>query len=302
MKKKLLCAGMVLSMLTAMLPAAVYAEEPLPAAVTEGSEDAEWKETCLQEYAEVAEEQDDMDVTEALHLMDDGLSLFDFGDRNFREAEPNNRPGYADIVQNDFTVHGSLATEDIVDYFVFELKEESHVNIMAIAEKEESLVFTISDKDNHVLHASVAIPPSNDLYADAVAVTLPAGKYYICFLDLKNPSVALLEYKFYTEITSVKDVSRVYGTSRCDTAMKAADTLMEVMDVKELDAVIVANAENFADALAGSYLAAKKDAPILLTNLRSEAAVQEYINKNLKDGGTRSAFTKMSAARPTAQC
>jgi putative cell wall-binding protein len=68
--------------------------------------------------------------------------------------------------------------------------------------------------------------------------------------------------------------------------MEAADTLKEVMGVTEFDTVIVANAQNFADALGGSYLAAAKDAPILMTNIQSEAKVKDYIRNNLKQGGT----------------
>ncbi|MBQ2880341.1 MAG: cell wall-binding repeat-containing protein, partial [Anaerotignum sp.] len=82
------------------------------------------------------------------------------------------------------------------------------------------------------------------------------------------------------------DVFRVYGLSRCDTAMKAADTLKEELGIEKFDTVIVANAQNFADALGGSYLAAAKDAPILMTNAQSEANVKNYIRNSLKDGGT----------------
>ena len=272
MKKKWMSVCMVLSMLMTLVPTAVYAEE------TTASEDAEWKAELLEEWEELQQDE--------LMLMGEDLSLFAYGDHKYREVEPNNRPGYADIVQNDFTVQASLTTEDLLDYFVFELKEESHVNITSIAEGEESLVFFISDKDDQVLHISNAVSPSGNLYGDVMAVTLSAGKYYISFMDFKTPVCESLDYTFYIEIAAAKEAYRVYGTSRCDTAIKAADVLQENMGIDAFETVVVANAENFADALAGSYLAAKTEAPILLTNLRSEAEVQAYINENLKNGGT----------------
>ena len=58
-------------------------------------------------------------------------------------------------------------------------------------------------------------------------------------------------------------------------------------NVEKLDAVILANGDNFADALAGSYLAAEKNAPILLIydSAAVKADVTNYIKANLKEDG-----------------
>ena len=50
---------------------------------------------------------------------------------------------------------------------------------------------------------------------------------------------------------------------------------------------MVATGKNFADALAGSYLAVEKNAPILLTNGNSDnvAQLHEYIAANVEEGG-----------------
>ncbi|MBQ2879526.1 MAG: cell wall-binding repeat-containing protein, partial [Anaerotignum sp.] len=106
-----------------------------------------------------------------------------------------------------------------------------------------------------------------------------------CYMYDSEEYVGFYLY-FNVEDAAMDDVYRVYGLSRCDTALKAADTLKEEMDISKFDTVIVANAQNFADALGGSYLAAKKDAPILMTNIQNEAKVKEYIRNNLKNGGT----------------
>ena len=50
----------------------------------------------------------------------------------------------------------------------------------------------------------------------------------------------------------------------------------------------MATGKNFADALAGSYLSVVKDAPILLTNGKSDnvAKLHDYIKENVNTGGT----------------
>ena len=84
---------------------------------------------------------------------------------------------------------------------------------------------------------------------------------------------------------TVEGVTRVYGSTRYDTAFKTADALKEVLGVSKFECAIVTSGENFADALAGSYLAARVNAPILLTNNRNMADVLAYIYENVEDGG-----------------
>jgi len=82
-------------------------------------------------------------------------------------------------------------------------------------------------------------------------------------------------------------VYRISGDSRYATAYAAADELKEIMGVERFNTIIVACGDNFADALAGSYLASVRKAPILLQNgsksvLNSNVA---YIKENLAEGG-----------------
>lgn len=82
-------------------------------------------------------------------------------------------------------------------------------------------------------------------------------------------------------------VKRVSGADRMETARKIADKLKESLKVESFDAIIVANGDNFADALAGSYLANVKGAPILLYmgyfGMTEENL--EYIKNNLSEDG-----------------
>ena len=82
-------------------------------------------------------------------------------------------------------------------------------------------------------------------------------------------------------------VKRVYGDDRYATAFAIADTMKEVMGVEKFESVVIGYSENFPDALAGSYLAAVANAPILLTKDKESrlTPVKDYINENLVEGG-----------------
>ena len=83
-------------------------------------------------------------------------------------------------------------------------------------------------------------------------------------------------------------VIRIAGSTRYETGYKVADRLKETLGVDKFEAVVVATGKNFADALAGSYLAVKKNAPIILTNGNADnvALLHEYIKANVSENGT----------------
>ena len=81
---------------------------------------------------------------------------------------------------------------------------------------------------------------------------------------------------------------RIYGDTRYETSLKAADAYKAQLGVDKFNSVILACGSNYADALAGSYLSSVKNAPILLVSARQDHidAVQAFIKKNLAEGGT----------------
>ena len=81
-------------------------------------------------------------------------------------------------------------------------------------------------------------------------------------------------------------LTRIFGSSRYDTAFEIADTMKEALGVTAFENIIVTSGTGFADALAGSYLAAAKSAPILLTNGSNAADLTAYIQANLSKKGT----------------
>ncbi|MDO4478487.1 MAG: phage tail tip lysozyme [Lachnospiraceae bacterium] len=82
---------------------------------------------------------------------------------------------------------------------------------------------------------------------------------------------------------------RIGGSSRYDTAISVADRLLKLRGKSTFEAVVVANAANFPDALGGVPLAYQAKAPILLSSARPDhSGTQQtlsYINKHLVPGG-----------------
>ena len=81
---------------------------------------------------------------------------------------------------------------------------------------------------------------------------------------------------------------RIAGDNRYATSTAAADALKKSLGVDKFENIIVASGADYPDALAGSYLAKVKNAPVMLVgkDANTEADVKQYINKNLKKGGT----------------
>ena len=105
-----------------------------------------------------------------------------------------------------------------------------------------------------------------------------AGWYNMTFIDIAE----------WEEPSEEEEVVRLAGEGRYDTAYAAANQLKEALGGKKFEAVVVATGRKFADALAGSYLAVQKNAPILLTNGQSDNVqrLHEYIKQNVILGAT----------------
>ena len=89
-----------------------------------------------------------------------------------------------------------------------------------------------------------------------------------------------------------RDVNRSYGDNRWSTSLKVADAMKENLGLQKFSSIIVASGNDFADALAGSYLSTVKSAPILLgwgkggKYVTLDEANIAYIKANLAPGGT----------------
>lgn len=112
--------------------------------------------------------------------------------------------------------------------------------------------------------------------------------YYYKVRAIGNNTQVFAESKAVTVTSGNEPIVpyRVDGKNRFETAISSADMLKKLYGIEKFDTIIVASGDSYADALAGSYLAKTKKAPILLVNNFVEPLVKEYIDNNLNSGGT----------------
>ena len=82
----------------------------------------------------------------------------------------------------------------------------------------------------------------------------------ICGKDLEKPE----DPEDPEQPVEKDEVIRLAGSHRWETALKVADEMKANLGLEKFDAIIIASGNDFADALAGSYLSTVKNAPILL--------------------------------------
>ena len=87
-------------------------------------------------------------------------------------------------------------------------------------------------------------------------------------------------------------VLRLAGSHRWETSLKVADEMKANLGLEKFGSIIIASGNDFADALAGSYLSTVKNAPILLSWGKGGSYEYldtdniHYIKSNLVNGGT----------------
>ena len=77
------------------------------------------------------------------------------------------------------------------------------------------------------------------------------------------------------------NVKRIAGDDRYHTSLRVGRELKKVMKVKDFNAVVVANGDNYADALSGAYLAKVKNAPLILVNENNMEEAKKFIYDHL---------------------
>ena len=85
--------------------------------------------------------------------------------------------------------------------------------------------------------------------------------------------------------TPAAEVTRAFGDERYATSLAIAEELKSALGVTKFKNVVLATGKAFPDALAGGYLANRKEAPIILIS-SGKSSVIDYIKANLASGGT----------------
>ena len=158
-------------------------------------------------------------------------------------------------------------------------------------------------KDQTFTGASLKPAPVVKMTLNKKSVTLKAGTdYKVTYKNNAVPGAATLTITGQGNFTGSKsvtfkitkaktEVTRLYGDNRYETSRAIAEAYRNALGVKQFDAVCVADGTNYPDALAGSFLAALKHAPILSVDKNNPTAANTqnalaYIRKNLKAKGT----------------
>ena len=98
----------------------------------------------------------------------------------------------------------------------------------------------------------------------------------------------LMSFTFQVKKPSVQEepipdsVKRIAGDDRYQTSLRIGRELKKVMKGRNFNAVVVANGDNYADALSGAYLAKVKNAPLILVNKNNMEQAQNFIYTHLK--------------------
>ena len=77
------------------------------------------------------------------------------------------------------------------------------------------------------------------------------------------------------------NVKRIAGDDRYHTSLRVGRELKKVRKGKDFNAVVVANGDNYADALSGAYLAKVKNAPLILVNENNMEEAKKFIYTHL---------------------
>ena len=87
-----------------------------------------------------------------------------------------------------------------------------------------------------------------------------------------------------TITVTVINATRTFGSTRYETSLKLADRYGEASGQSKYENIVVACGSNYPDALSGGYLAAKKNAPMLLASNKDDTALINYISSHIGSG------------------
>ena len=92
---------------------------------------------------------------------------------------------------------------------------------------------------------------------------------------------------YYSTIVPDELIKRIYGHDRYDTSMEAAKEYMKLSGKTQLSSVVIANGDQFPDALSGSTLSIQEGAPTLLvSNFQYvQNKIFNFIQANLEEDG-----------------
>ena len=203
-----------------------------------------------------------------------------------------------------------LIADDYPNYFVdltlFKLKQKADFDVQIVFDENQGIIITSEQADYISTIEHIDIIPQQGAISyvyDQQQALLLQDQYLIPIEEMVKDGVNADQYtvSVYSNIYGAQlvqlnlqgsafdgnEIMRIKGKTRYETSLAIADALKEKLNIEQFDTVILANGRDFADALAGSYLAAKKSAPILMVDskINNMDQIIDYLNENLKPEG-----------------
>jgi len=194
------------------------------------------------------------------------------------ESEFNDGTALADPLPADGRIHGSIMQTDDRDFYSFSLSGNSYVSLAFSADKSQIYGWRVSLYDRSL---NEIISETND-GSSVNKVNLNAGSYFVEIAPAKFSSAS---YTLELSEPDEAEVIRLGGSTRIQTAIEISRAGWKDNGSQ---AVVIANAFNFPDALAGETLASALNAPILLT--AGKYGIEQEIIDEIKRLGASSAY------------
>ena len=169
-------------------------------------------------------------------------------------------------------------------YVVERNKIETNKEVYNLTQDQQTVNLEAKAANNMELSYSSSNPAICGITENGTLLPKDTGSVTITVMS-QGTNTTVSNRKYVQVNISAANVYRVYGQTRYETSTEIADAFVELND-KKVDSIIIASGKNFADALAGSYLAAKKNAPILMTDGKNGYTIRSYIKKNVNANGT----------------
>lgn len=152
------------------------------------------------------------------------------------------------------------------------------------AEKTGAALITVVADNGFQATCEVIVPAHNLAYVDN-----GDGTHSLACTNCSYTEISGHDFAYDMRcVCGAKEVflGRLSGLSRCETAYAVGYELMYRSNNYSTDSLILTSGNSFADALAGSYLAADLSAPILLHRAGFEEENLAFIQENVTAGGT----------------
>ncbi|MGS2778921.1 S8 family serine peptidase [Robertmurraya sp. GLU-23] len=176
-------------------------------------------------------------------------------------GEISDNPGYGKQINFNQVYSESLQITDDIDWFQFDVASEKVLELSVQNHRDHDFVIWVRRESNGQIQWEEFIDNHDIGSGESYTFTASSGHYSVAIFDY-NLRWSIDPYKFSVSTSSNK---RIFGQTRISTAVEVSKEGWPNGLTHSERTVILARADNPADALSAAGLVGVKDAPILLT-------------------------------------